>query len=172
MLHSRATEQEIRKYLKGKNHEDLRQEGLRVVEEGKSTLEEVLRVTRMETKASIRAERRRPRPPAPPPESAGAELVMVPTRRVGPAHLHAMRGRGGQNPPYGYGFSIQAIDPRGASVASTIEAASPQHAAEMLRERVGSSRGSIRSRRRAPRPPLTRPSGICPRRSGPGSARG
>ena len=56
MLHVKETEQEIRRYLRTKGHEDLRHEGLRVVEEGKSTLEEVLRVTHMETKARIRAE--------------------------------------------------------------------------------------------------------------------
>jgi type IV pilus assembly protein PilB len=70
MLHVKETEQEIRRYLRIKGHEDLRQEGLRVVEEGKSTLEEVLRVTHMETKARIRAEgSRRPAPVAPAEET-------------------------------------------------------------------------------------------------------
>ncbi len=70
MLHSRETEQDIRRYLRSKGHDDLRREGLRIVEEGKSTLEEVLRVTHMETKGSIRAEKRPARP-------AAEELVTV-----------------------------------------------------------------------------------------------
>jgi len=57
LIQDRCNEQEIRQYLKSKNHLNLRQEGLMVVEEGKSTLEEVLRVTHVETKSSIRAEK-------------------------------------------------------------------------------------------------------------------
>jgi general secretion pathway protein E len=55
-IHARASEQEIRKYLAGIGHLDLRQEGLQLVEAGISPLEEVLRVTHMETQAAIRAE--------------------------------------------------------------------------------------------------------------------
>ena len=56
LIHARASEQEIRKYLASIGHTDLRREGLLVVEKGESMLEEVLRVTHLETKASIRAE--------------------------------------------------------------------------------------------------------------------
>jgi type IV pilus assembly protein PilB len=56
LIHNRAAEQSVRKCLRAKGHLDLRQEGLRVVEDGRSTLEEVLRVTHLETQASIRAE--------------------------------------------------------------------------------------------------------------------
>ncbi|MEP0844092.1 MAG: Flp pilus assembly complex ATPase component TadA [Phycisphaerae bacterium] len=58
-IHARASEQEIRKYLATIGHLDLRQEGLRLVEEGLSPLEEVLRVTHMETQSVIRAEQKR-----------------------------------------------------------------------------------------------------------------
>jgi type II secretory ATPase GspE/PulE/Tfp pilus assembly ATPase PilB-like protein len=57
LIHARAGEQEVRRYLTSKGHKDLRQEGLLLVEDGHSTLEEVLRVTHIETKASIRAEK-------------------------------------------------------------------------------------------------------------------
>ncbi len=69
LIHDRAGEQEIRKHLRAMGHETLRQEGLRIVEDGKSTLEEVLRVTHIETRASIRAEQGRAKPvPEPEPE--------------------------------------------------------------------------------------------------------
>ncbi|MHC4441814.1 MAG: GspE/PulE family protein [Planctomycetota bacterium] len=58
LIQNGANEQEMRRYLISKNHQDLRQEGLRIVEGGNSTLEEVLRVTHIETKSSIRAEQR------------------------------------------------------------------------------------------------------------------
>jgi type IV pilus assembly protein PilB len=77
MIHLRSTESDIRKYLRAKGHQDLRQEGLRVVEEGRSTLEEVLRVTHLETKASIRAEKGRPRVVDPVPAESGAEPVLI-----------------------------------------------------------------------------------------------
>lgn len=64
-IHARASEQETRRYLNTIHHLDLRQEGLRLVEEGLSPLEEVLRVTHMETQSAIRAEqRKRPAPAA------------------------------------------------------------------------------------------------------------
>ena len=59
LVHNRSGEQEMKKYLRTIKHENLREEGLRVVEEGKSTLEEVLRVTHIETREAIRAEKHR-----------------------------------------------------------------------------------------------------------------
>jgi len=58
LVQSEASEQRIRKHLAAREHQDLRAEGLRIVETGKSTLEEVLRVTHIETTASIRAEQK------------------------------------------------------------------------------------------------------------------
>jgi hypothetical protein len=57
LIHNQASEHEIRRNLAAGEHMDLRQEGLLTVEEGKSTLEEVLRVTHIEAEAEIRAER-------------------------------------------------------------------------------------------------------------------
>ena len=66
LIHLQTSEYEIRQHLLAKGHEDLRREGLRVVEAGKSTLEEVLRVTHIETTSSIRAEgKASAKPPAP-----------------------------------------------------------------------------------------------------------
>ncbi len=76
LIDARASEQEIRKYLAGKSHPDLRQEGLLIVEEGMSTLEEVLRVTHLEQKASIRAEHGPAKVPA--AERSEPELEPVP----------------------------------------------------------------------------------------------
>ena len=56
LIHVQASEKEFRDYMARLGHEDLRQEGLRVAEAGLSTLEEVLRVTYMETMTAIRAE--------------------------------------------------------------------------------------------------------------------
>ncbi len=58
LIQDRAGESAIRKHLVSQGHFDLRQEGLLSVEEGNSTLEEVLRVTHLETRTSIRAEKR------------------------------------------------------------------------------------------------------------------
>lgn len=68
LIQEGTAEQEVRRHLKQTGHEDLRQEGLHLVEDGKSTLEEVLRVTHMETRSAIRAERSpgRPQPAAEP----------------------------------------------------------------------------------------------------------
>jgi len=63
LVQNGADEQKMRGYLSGTKHLNLRDEGLLVVEEGKSTLEEVLRVTHIETKDSIRAEQQpKPKP--------------------------------------------------------------------------------------------------------------
>jgi type II secretory ATPase GspE/PulE/Tfp pilus assembly ATPase PilB-like protein len=57
LIHARAAEGDIRDYLEEHgDYLDLRSEGLRLVEAGDSTLEEVLRVTHMETRGEIRAE--------------------------------------------------------------------------------------------------------------------
>ena len=56
MLQENVGEVAIRRHLAKTGHLDLRQEGLLLVEEGASTLEEVLRVTHVEAKAEIRAE--------------------------------------------------------------------------------------------------------------------
>jgi type IV pilus assembly protein PilB len=66
MIHRSASEAEIKRYLLGRGFRSLRQEGLTLVEAGRSTLEEVLRVTHMETQEKIRAEAP-PRPHAPEP---------------------------------------------------------------------------------------------------------
>ncbi len=74
LIQNRSPEHDVRKYLRGKGHRDLREEGLRLVEDGESTLEEVLRVTHLETKAAIRAERSREvrrSKPLPEPTPAG-----------------------------------------------------------------------------------------------------
>jgi type II secretory ATPase GspE/PulE/Tfp pilus assembly ATPase PilB-like protein len=62
LVNAKSSEQDIRRHLASRGHEDLRQEGLRVVETGVSPLEEVLRVTHMETTTTIRAEGRRKAP--------------------------------------------------------------------------------------------------------------
>jgi type IV pilus assembly protein PilB len=56
MIQNRSSEQRIRDYLIKIDHWDLRREGLRLVDEEISTLEEVLRVTHMEQQNEIRAE--------------------------------------------------------------------------------------------------------------------
>ncbi len=56
MIQNRASEQRIRDHLAKNNHWDLRNEGLKLVDDEVSTLEEVLRVTHMEQHGEIRAE--------------------------------------------------------------------------------------------------------------------
>jgi len=86
LIHDRADEQEIRRYLRTRGWRPLREEGLRLAEQGRSTLEEVLRVTFSEQEMTIRAERaHRAGPPAPgsaPVESAPGS---IPTNRAGSA---------------------------------------------------------------------------------------
>jgi general secretion pathway protein E len=59
IVQDRGGEAALRKHLRVRGHLDLRQEGLRLVEQGTSTLEEVLRVTHIETRSAVRAERAR-----------------------------------------------------------------------------------------------------------------
>jgi len=56
LINAQAGEASIREHLAAIGHENLREEGLRIVEAELSTLEEVLRVTHMGTMSSIRAE--------------------------------------------------------------------------------------------------------------------
>jgi len=56
LINTQAGESSIREHLATIGHEDLRQEGLRIVDTEQSTLEEVLRVTHMGTSSAIRAE--------------------------------------------------------------------------------------------------------------------
>lgn len=59
LVHHNADEERIREHLiSQKGFRSLRQEGLHFVEAGKSTLEEVLRVTHMDTISTVRAERK------------------------------------------------------------------------------------------------------------------
>jgi len=64
LIHRSIDESAIRAHLEAKAFRSLRQEGLELVESGKSTLEEVLRVTHMETQEKIRAEAKPARQPA------------------------------------------------------------------------------------------------------------
>jgi hypothetical protein len=58
LVYHGADEEAIRDYLaRERGFRGLREEGLRLVETGQSTLEEVLRVTHMETEVHVRAER-------------------------------------------------------------------------------------------------------------------
>jgi type II secretory ATPase GspE/PulE/Tfp pilus assembly ATPase PilB-like protein len=59
-IHDRASESTIKEHLTAEGFRSLRQEGLLLVDSGKSTLEEVLRVTHMETQEKVRAEERHP----------------------------------------------------------------------------------------------------------------
>ncbi len=56
LIHSSADEAQIKEHLANQGIRGLREEGLTLVEAGKSTLEEVLRVTHMEAQEKIRAE--------------------------------------------------------------------------------------------------------------------
>jgi type II secretory ATPase GspE/PulE/Tfp pilus assembly ATPase PilB-like protein len=59
LVYHGADEEQIREYLvQTHGFRSLRDEGLMLVEAGRSTLEEVLRVTHMETEESVRAERK------------------------------------------------------------------------------------------------------------------
>ncbi len=59
LVYHGADEEQIREHLvASQNFRSLREEGLMLVEAGKSTLEEVLRVTHMETEETVRAEKK------------------------------------------------------------------------------------------------------------------
>ena len=58
LIHHQRDEQDIKRYLRTEGWHSLRDEGLHLVETGRSTLEEVLRVTHTDTQDEIRAERR------------------------------------------------------------------------------------------------------------------
>jgi len=59
LIYHGADEEAIREHLvKSQNFRSLRDEGLMLVEAGKSTLEEVLRVTHLETEETVRAEKK------------------------------------------------------------------------------------------------------------------
>jgi len=59
LVHDVADESAIKRHLLTQGFLPLRQQGLALVESGKSTLEEVLRVTHMESHETVRAERKR-----------------------------------------------------------------------------------------------------------------
>jgi len=59
LIHDVADESEIKRYLLSQGFVPLREQGLALVESGKSTLEEVLRVTHMESHETVRAEKKR-----------------------------------------------------------------------------------------------------------------
>jgi len=59
LIHDVADESEIKRYLLSQGFVPLREQGLTLVESGKSTLEEVLRVTHMESHEIVRAEKKR-----------------------------------------------------------------------------------------------------------------
>lgn len=56
MIYEEASEDELRQYLVRTGWSDLRDNGLRLADRGLSTLEEVLRVTHVETECKVRAE--------------------------------------------------------------------------------------------------------------------
>jgi general secretion pathway protein E len=59
LVYHGADEEQIREHLvQTQNFRSLRDEGLMLVEAGKSTLEEVLRVTHLETEETVRAEKK------------------------------------------------------------------------------------------------------------------
>jgi type IV pilus assembly protein PilB len=64
MLQDNAGEAALRRHLAATGHLDLRQEGLLLVEEGLSMLDEVLRVTHVEAKSEVRAEKKKKSPAA------------------------------------------------------------------------------------------------------------
>ncbi|HUW81572.1 MAG TPA: ATPase, T2SS/T4P/T4SS family [Phycisphaerae bacterium] len=59
LIHDVADESEIKRYLLSQGFVPLREQGLTLIESGKSTLEEVLRVTHMESHETVRAEKKR-----------------------------------------------------------------------------------------------------------------
>jgi type IV pilus assembly protein PilB len=59
LVHDVADESAIKRHLLSQGFLPLREQGLALVESGKSTLEEVLRVTHMESHETVRAERKR-----------------------------------------------------------------------------------------------------------------
>ncbi|MFH1747150.1 MAG: ATPase, T2SS/T4P/T4SS family [Planctomycetota bacterium] len=56
LIHQEAGEEEIKRFLRQQSWLDLRANGLQIADRGVSTLEEVLRVTHVETDARVRAE--------------------------------------------------------------------------------------------------------------------
>jgi type IV pilus assembly protein PilB len=67
LIHQSVDEAKIKEYLvRQQNFKSLREQGLALVESGRSTLEEVLRVTHLETRETIRAEE---------PRDAGRQMV-------------------------------------------------------------------------------------------------
>ena len=61
LVYHGADEEKIRQHMvSSQNFRSLREEGLMLVEAGKSTLEEVLRVTHLEMEQTVRAERKEP----------------------------------------------------------------------------------------------------------------
>jgi general secretion pathway protein E len=59
LIHNAAGEEVIRRHLRQRDWEDLRQNGLRLADRGISPLEEVLRVTHVESAVRVRAETER-----------------------------------------------------------------------------------------------------------------
>lgn len=66
LIHEEASDEELKRYLRGRGWQDLRATGLRLADAGVSPLEEVLRVTTVETDDRVKAEsgRSAPRPAA------------------------------------------------------------------------------------------------------------
>jgi type II secretory ATPase GspE/PulE/Tfp pilus assembly ATPase PilB-like protein len=61
LVYHGADEEKIRQHMvSAQNFRSLREEGLMLVEAGKSTLEEVLRVTHLEMEQTVRAEKKEP----------------------------------------------------------------------------------------------------------------
>ena len=58
LIHDVADESEIKRYLLSQGFVPLREQGLTLIESGRSTLEEVLRVTHMESHETVRAEKK------------------------------------------------------------------------------------------------------------------
>jgi len=89
LIHHQRDEQDIKRYLRSHGWRSLREEGLYLVETGRSTLEEVLRVTHTDTQEEIRAEKRA----EPSPKTADAPNNAEERTPVG-----ASAGNGGERP--------------------------------------------------------------------------
>ncbi|MBU0641576.1 MAG: Flp pilus assembly complex ATPase component TadA [Planctomycetes bacterium] len=70
LIHDEVGEEELKDHLRQRNWRDLRANGLRLAERGMATLEEVLRVTHVETDTRVRAERGGTAPPDGTPRAA------------------------------------------------------------------------------------------------------
>ena len=64
LIHQQTEEQQIREYLNQTDFTSLRDEGLKLVEEGKTSLEEILRVSSTDKLSPEHEGSRKPPPPA------------------------------------------------------------------------------------------------------------